>query len=301
MRLFKSLIILILFCSTSLFAYTFEIENRIDAEADSRGGIFFDNGSIFVAQHHDGLWKSDANGSLYGDTTSYDTEIYDLWKYNDHFFAVGSKGLFVYDLSGNYISALSTVTGYSLYVQNGYAYITSDKDGIAIVDISDVNNPTLVTTTMTGQKFLHIRGDALYGDGVSKGPGDHLYLTDASGTLYLLNDDKNGTLTLQNSTTLFSKQARRIFVYSDGTVYVSSETGNLAIVSADLTTQTIWTNPDKHGGSTSPVAGGVFVRSINGTRYAFITISDGYLYMLNVDNPGSISIENRFTDGYKFN
>ncbi|HIP19505.1 MAG TPA: hypothetical protein EYG70_00105 [Sulfurimonas sp.] len=69
---------------------TLALDKRLSGEADSRGGIFYDNGNLF---------------------------------------AVGEDGFFIYDIDGNYLSSLTTVAGNALYTQNGFAYVTNISGG----------------------------------------------------------------------------------------------------------------------------------------------------------------------------
>jgi len=156
MHKIKLIIITIFLLTTSTLSasLTLALDKRLSGEADSRGGIFYDNGNVFVADHHDGLWKSDVDGIVYGDTTGSDKQLYDVWKYNGNLFAVGEDGFFIYDIDGNYLSSLTTVAGNALYTQNGFAYVTNiSGGGVSLIDISDVNNPTLTSTILAGKTF----------------------------------------------------------------------------------------------------------------------------------------------------
>ena len=299
--MFKNITILILFLANTLFAAPelkmFERFSKADGGPDTRGAIWYDekHNNIFVADHGKGLWKIDECSNIHGQTTNKDNGLWDIRYDGGYIFAVGKSGLIIYNENGDYLNSLNGIQGEGIYVKNGYAYIVGGKGsssgGITIVNVQDIDNPSIVGSTMTGGQFSQIRGDEHY-----------LYVSSLDGKLYLFKIN-GSTLTYKDDITIFpSSEARKIFVGKKEQVYINSNFGELAIVKVDtsnskLSLKGTWQSSESHGGGQqSPAAGGVFVTEIkeklNSKVYALITAADGnqdgYLYWLDVTDPTNI-------------
>ena len=324
----RILLLLTLYLSTLFGAPTLDLFQRFphrDGGPDTRGAIWYDakNHNVFVADHDKGLWKIDECGNNYGDTTNRDNGLWDISHDGKYIFAVGKSGLIIYDESGNYVNSLNSIDGEGIYVQDGYAYIvnagtapadpsnpeskhvkkSNAKGGIIIVNVKDVSSPYIEDSVMTGEIFSQIRGGKVKtGSGESTVEHQMLYVTSLDGKLYLLEADGTN-VTYKDDITLYpSSEARKLFVGKKDLIYVNSNYGELTIVKLNKSNMTLqkvgtWQSSDDHGnGQQSPAAGGVFVKEIKDGNskktYALITAadgnSDGYLYWLDVTDPGNI-------------
>ena len=324
----RILLLLTLYLSTLFGAPSLDLFQRFphkDGGPDTRGAIWYDakNHNVFVADHDKGLWKIDECGNNYGDTTNRDNGLWDISHDGKYIFAVGKSGLIIYDESGNYVNSLNSIDGEGIYVRDGYAYIvnagtasadpsnpeskhvkkSNAKGGIIIVNVKDVSSPYIEDNVMTGEIFSQIRGGKVKtGSGESSVEHQMLYVTSLDGKLYLLEADGTN-VTYKDDITLYpSSEARKLFVGKKDLIYVNSNYGELTIVKLNKSSMTLqkvgtWQSSDDHGnGQQSPAAGGVFVKEIKDGNskkiYALITAangnSDGYLYWLDVTDPGNI-------------
>ncbi|HHD84237.1 MAG TPA: hypothetical protein ENK93_05100, partial [Campylobacteraceae bacterium] len=303
----------------------FERFPKSDGGPDTRGAIWYDDkhNTVFVADHGKGLWKIDECSNTHGDTSDGDSGLWDISHEGHYIYAVGNKGLMIYDESGNLINTFSGIDGEGIYVKKGYAYIVnagtapadaSDpesqhvkkanaKGGIIVVNVQDVANPYVETTVMTGEQFSQIRGGKVkIGNGISAVEKALLYVTSLDGKLYLF-EIKGKKVTYKDDIPLFlTSEARKIFAGPKERVYINSNFGELAVVKVDknglkLKQEGSWHSSDDHGkGQQAPAAGGVFVKEIKDgdtkKTYALITAadgnSDGYLYWLDVTDPSNI-------------
>ena len=99
-----------------------------------------------------------------------------IFPYGNHLFIGSSSGFYIYDISNpqmpNYISVYSHITACDPVTVDGhYAYFTLSGDApchqnineLDVVDISNINSPSLVTTVpMTDPKGVGVDGQALF-------------------------------------------------------------------------------------------------------------------------------------------
>jgi hypothetical protein len=251
---------LILFLISTLYSAPalkmFERFPHSEGGPDTRGAIWYDNHThtVFVADHGRGLWKIDECSNTHGDTSDKDSGLWDISHEGKYIYAVGERGMMIYDESGNLINTLSGIDGEGIYVKKGYAYIvnagtapadptnpeskhvkkSNARGGIIVVNVQDVTNPYVETTVMTGEQFSQIRGGKVkMGNGENAAEKELLYVTSLDGKLYLF-EIKGEKVTYKDDIPLFlTSEARKIFAGPKEMVYVNSNFGELAVVKVD--------------------------------------------------------------------
>ena len=320
-------VMLALFASAPLQAAAshahLEVIERYD-KPDTRGAIWYDGTDIFLAGHKSGLWTIGKCGEEPHYPSDDDEGLWDIWIEGNYIYGVGERGgLYIYDkLHDNQVVGELKVKGIGVYVIGNYAYVIDEKSNIYHIDIRDKSNPIILHTYNASYDLSQIRGNGTSGDGRSRGPGNHLYISTANGELVRYNvDTGSGILSYKDTIDLGydDHEGRKLFVKNSGAgdstddVYVDSNYGELAIIEATSATMTRvgnWSSitalgRNHGGGSRWPASGGVFVtdfqqETAHEKKFALITAANGNsagaLYWLDITDPGNITLVDDFCD-----